>query len=83
MRYDEERLAELLQALPPAPEGWVQAAQQLPAARKELDEIVERAMADARFRAALVADLERALASEGYAPDERLLAAVRARLESQ
>ena len=82
MRYDEERLAELLQALPPAPEGWVQAAQQLPAARKELDEIVERATADARFRAALVADLEGALASEGYAPDERLLAAVRARLES-
>jgi hypothetical protein len=82
MRYDEERLAELLQALPPAPEGWVQAAQQLPAARRELDEIVERATADARFRAALVADLEGALASEGYAPDERLLATLRARLES-
>jgi hypothetical protein len=82
-QYDEERLGELLQALPPAPEGWVKAAQQLPAARRDLDEIVERAMADASFRAALIADLEGALASEGYAPEERLLAAVRARLESQ
>ncbi len=81
-RYDEERLAELLRALPPAPEGWVRAAQELPAARRELDELVERATADATFRAALVADLEAALAAEGYEPNERLLEALRERLES-
>ena len=81
--HDEERLAELLRALPPAPEGWVRAAQELPAARRELDEIVERATADATFRAALIADLEAALAAEGYTPDERLLEVLRERLESE
>src|SRR5436305_13285446 len=38
--HDEERLAELLRALPPAPEAWIKAAQELPLARLELDEIV-------------------------------------------
>jgi len=79
-RYDEERLGELLALLPPAPSGWTRAAQELPAARLELDEIVERAQADAEFRLRLVADLERALASEGYVPRVELLAAVRAHL---
>ena len=82
-RYDEERLAQLLRALPPAPEGWVRAAQELPLARQELDELVERASADVAFRAALMADLEAAVAAEGYEPDERLLEALRERLESE
>ncbi len=82
-RYDEERLAQLLRALPPAPEGWVRAAQELPLARKGLDELVERATADVAFRAALMADLEAALAAEGYEPDERLLEALREKLESE
>ena len=30
MSYDEERLGELLRRLPPAPEGWARAAQELP-----------------------------------------------------
>ena len=38
-RHDEERLAALLKMLPPAPEGWVKAAQELPRARLEIDEI--------------------------------------------
>ena len=29
-QYDEEHLAQLLKMLPPAPEGWVRAAQELP-----------------------------------------------------
>ena len=65
MTYEEERIAALLQQLPPAPEGWVRAAQELPLARLELDEIVARAEADAAFRQALIADLERALEREG------------------
>jgi hypothetical protein len=81
--YDEERLARLLRALPPAPEGWVRAAQELPRVRQELDGIVERAVADAEFRRALIADLEAALASAGYEPDPRLVEALRARLEQQ
>ena len=78
--YDAERLAELISTLPPAPQGWVRAAQQLPMARKALDEIVARASADARFRAALLADLESTLAQAGYEPDTVLLDAVRTRL---
>ena len=71
--FDDERIGELLRVLPPAPEGWVRAAQELPAARRSLDEIVARAEADLAFREALVADLEAALALEGYEPDRRVL----------
>jgi hypothetical protein len=80
--YDEERLAELLGALPPAPEAWVRAAQELPRARRELDEIVARAEADLEFRKALIADLETALAAEGYEPDPRTLERLRQRFAS-
>jgi hypothetical protein len=31
--YDEQQLGRLIGMLPPAPEGWVRAAQELPAAR--------------------------------------------------
>ena len=62
--YDIERLSRLIGMLPPAPEAWVRAAQELPGARRELETIVERAEADAAFRAALVADLESALRAE-------------------
>jgi hypothetical protein len=78
--YDEERLGELLGVLPPAPAGWVQAAQELPVARRELDEIVERARSDAEFRVRLVADLEATLAAAGYEPRTALLDGVRERL---
>ena len=76
--YDEERLGELLSLLPPAPTGWVEAAQELPLARFGLDEIVERARVDAEFRVLLVADLEAALAAAGYEPTDELIDAVRA-----
>jgi hypothetical protein len=78
--YDEQRLAELLGALPPAPEGWVRAAQELPAARRGLDTIVERAVADAEYRRRVIADLEAALADEGLAADPTLVALLRERL---
>jgi hypothetical protein len=80
--YEEERLARLIRALPPAPAGWVRAAQELPLARGELDEIVARAEADAAFRERLIADLEGALAAEGYDRDSAVLAALRARFTS-
>src|SRR5205085_8712199 len=51
--YDEIGLAELLAALPPAPRGWVQAAQELPLARLGLDDLVRRAEEDADFRGRL------------------------------
>jgi hypothetical protein len=66
--YDEERLGELLRLLPPAPPGWVEAAQELPRARVELDALIARAEEDAAFRQALVDDLEDALRVAGVEP---------------
>jgi hypothetical protein len=66
--------------LPPAPEGWVKAAQELPRVRAELDDIVARAVADAEFRRALIADLEEALKTEGYEPESMPLDELRRRL---
>ena len=77
--FHEERIGLFLRLLRPAPRGWVQAAQELPAARQAMDEIVARAEADAAFQAALVADLESALAQEGYEPSRPLLYELRKR----
>jgi hypothetical protein len=77
--FDEERLARLIRALPPAPVAWVRAAQELPGARSQIDAIVALAEADAEFRRRLVADLELALESEGFERDPALLAELRRR----
>ena len=79
--YNEQRLAELIKALPPAPQAWVEAAQVLPLARARLDDIVARAEADLAFRDALVANLEEALRLEGYEPETIPLDELRRRLE--
>jgi len=78
--YDEERIAELLRALPAPPDSWVKAAQELPRARAEIGEILTRLEADAVFRAALVADLESALVAEGYEATPSVVAALRLQL---
>jgi len=81
-RYDEERLAALLKMLPPAPEGWVKAAQELPRARRQMDEILAHFEADKEFRAAANADLEAALEAAGYDLDPSLLPELRERLSA-
>ena len=78
--YNEETLAVLLRTLPAAPEAWVKAAQEIPLARRGLDDIVERAREDQAFRAALIADLETALEGAGYETSPAMAEAVRARL---
>ena len=78
--YDEERIAELLRVLPPAPMGWVEAAQELPRARTEIIGLVERAQADADYRAQLLADIEAALTAEGLEPRPALIKLVRRRV---
>jgi hypothetical protein len=79
--YDEERIAELLRSLPEAPSAWVQAAKQLPAARVEIDRIVDLAEHDARYRADVLADLEQALRAAGVEPGHRTVEQLRARLQ--
>ena len=78
--YDEEGLGRLIGLLEPAPEGWVRAAQEIPAFRRMLDEIIARAEADQAFRDALVADLEAAIADAGYEPEPRVVEEVRRRI---
>ncbi len=78
--YNEERLGELLRMLPPAPAGWVTAAQELPFARIQLDALVERAEADAAFRASVIDDLELALRAAGVEPKPAIVDHLRKRL---
>ena len=78
--FNEDRLAELIAALPPAPEAWVRAAQELPIARSQFDGIIARAEADAEFRQALIADLEATLGHEGYEPKRPLVDELRKHL---
>ncbi len=80
---DEERIAELLALLPPAPTGWVNAARELPRVRELMDGIVERAEADAEYRRVVLEDLEAALKLEGIEPDSATLGELRRRIPSE
>ncbi len=80
--YDHDTLGRLIAALPPAPEGWVKAAQELPAARRGISDIVARAVADAAYRERVVADRESALAEVGVEPTPPLLEELRERFRS-
>jgi hypothetical protein len=80
--YDVQRIAQLLRLLPPAPEGWTLAAQELPRARAAMDDIVARAEADGEYRARVVADLEAALQAEGVEAAPSAVATLRLRLGS-
>ena len=80
--FDEEQIGRLLRLLPSAPEGWVRAAQELPAARATLDQLVARAEQDAAFRLSLQADLERAVAAAGYEPSPYVVSRLRQLLKA-
>ena len=78
--WQEERLAQLLELLPPSPQGWSEAAARLPWLRSKLDDLVARCEADAAFRAELIADLEAALLREGVEPTPRVVDELKHRL---
>ena len=81
MRRNEiEELAQLIALLPPAPAGWVVAAQELPRARAGLDALIARATEDAELRARVLADLETAFDESDIQPTPRLLDEARRRL---
>jgi hypothetical protein len=79
--YDEERLGELLSALPPAPATWVQAAKGLPEMRAQLDRILERAKADDEYRRRVVADPEAALAEAEVVAHSETIQILRQKLD--
>jgi hypothetical protein len=68
----EERIADLLSLLVPAPEAWVESAKRLPAARVRFDGIVARARHDAEYRARLLGDPEEALEADDIEPTPAL-----------
>ena len=78
--YNEERIGELLRALPQVPEAWVQTAAQLPATRRAIDQIAALAEVDAGFREEAVRDLEGALERAGLEPSPALVEHLRDRL---
>jgi hypothetical protein len=79
-RYDGEQLGELLEELGPPPRAWSVAAKELPRLRRQFDEILALAEADAAFRGALIDDLEEALRGAGYEPRRELVTRLRGRL---
>jgi hypothetical protein len=78
--HSEQRLAQLLEALPPAPRAWVEAAKELPRMRSEIDGIVERAGRDAAYRSAVIKAMEKSLAETTDESERRALEALRERL---
>lgn len=79
---EHDNLGRLIAALPPAPEGWTRAAQELPTARRGIGDLIARAEADAAYRERLIADLESALAAEGIEPTPSILDELRNRFRS-
>lgn len=77
---DEEQIAALLRELRPAPDAWVEAAKELPAFRRAVDDLVLLAEADAQVREAMRVDLEAVVRAQGVEPTSRLLAELRERL---
>jgi hypothetical protein len=77
---NESELARLLEALPPAPSAWVEAAKELPRMHSEIDGIVERASRDATYRRAVIKAMEKSLAETTDESQRRSLDALRERL---
>jgi hypothetical protein len=73
----EERLAELLAMLPPAPDAWTALAAELPAIRRALEEVEGELLAGAAGRAAETAALEQALERAAVPPSPERVAALR------
>lgn len=81
MSHDEQDIAELIGALPPAPAAWVGAARELPRTRRELSELLPRIEADAELRAEATRDLEGAIERAGFEPRAPLVEELRRRLD--
>ncbi|HWD65696.1 MAG TPA: hypothetical protein VG405_11020 [Solirubrobacteraceae bacterium] len=79
-KYTEERVADLIAALPPAPAGWVDAAVELPLASAAIEGIVARCLAEEGARQAALADLEQTLRQAGVEPRRELVDRLRQRI---
>lgn len=80
--FDEEKLGELLSALPPAPVAWVRSAQEIPNTRRRLERIVERADADEDFRRRAIENPEAALEEFDVVAHSEIVEILRRRLDA-
>ena len=79
--YDEEKLGEILSALPPAPGSWVKAAQDIPLAQRGLAKIVERADTDDDYRRRVIEDPEAVLEEAEVVAHAETIEILRRRLD--
>jgi hypothetical protein len=75
--FDSHQIAEHIARLRPAPRAWVQAAQELPAARRAVETLVARAQQSETERLAIVRNLEESLHAEGVEPRSNLVRELR------
>ena len=80
--FSEKRLAELLRALPPPPEHWLEAARQAPRIARELDQVLRQIDSQEIDRAWQTAELERAIEAAGLTAEPELVDALRRRIDS-
>jgi hypothetical protein len=75
--FDEERIAQLLANLPPAPAAWVERAVQIPRVERDLEDVQRRLDEDALLRAAFDERGEQALREAGITLDADVLERLR------
>jgi len=81
--YDEQKLGDLLSALPPAPQAWVKAAQELPFMQQGLNEIIERAAGDEDYRRRVIEDPRAVLEEADVVAHAENVEILRKRLDEQ
>lgn len=79
---DEIAVGRLIAGLPPAPQGWVEAAHEIPTTQAELESIIDRIERDEQFRAAVQADIAEALTEAGFTADDTLVERLRKQLSA-
>lgn len=72
--YSERQIAGLLRVLAPAPAHWVEAAQQIPRIKKQINEVLPFLGEIATGRAVETAELEMAIEAAGLTPEPQLVA---------
>lgn len=71
--HDDERIAQLLSMLKPAPEAWVERAARIPRVQRDLEDVQRRLEEDALLRAAFQAHGDRALREAGVIVNAEVL----------
>jgi len=72
--YSERELAGLLRTLPPPPAHWVEAAEQIPQIKRQINDVLPFLESTAPGRAVETAELENAIEAAGLVAEPQLVA---------